>query len=86
MATARPENSPTSCRSPPRRGNCSPTLASHSERLPIARRVSTVSASSSASSTLSFEARRARWRMSRSPPNGGFKPELSASTISVVSA
>ena len=54
MATTSPENSPTSCRSPPSRGNWSPTRASHTSRLPIARSVSTVSASSSASSTLSF--------------------------------
>ena len=54
IATARPENSPTPCRRPPSRGNWSPTRASHASRLPMARRVSTVSASSSASSTLSL--------------------------------
>ena len=50
IAVATPENSPTPARSPPSRGNCSPTRDSQRSRLPRACKVSAVSASSSGSS------------------------------------
>ena len=51
IAAVTPENSPTPLRRPPSRGNCWPESESQRSRLPMARRVSTVSARASASRT-----------------------------------
>ena len=86
MALATPENSPTSAFIPPSRGNSSPIRSSHRSSSPMACSVSTVSASSSASSIAPTWARRTFGRMSCRPPNGGVRPADKASAISVVRA